>query len=141
MDMRTKTLLIAVALAFAGGIGAAIGWRLPGEAMAVLVGVAAGVGASIPTSLLIVWVTTRQLRAQIEGLSEPERESARAAAPAALPATSPAGTWGQPPVIVVQPAAQAAPGPQWGGGYFPAHAPVAPRREFSVIGDENNWDE
>ncbi len=126
--MRTRWLLVGFSLIFVVTLALVVGWRLSSEAMAVLVGVAAGVFASIPTSLLVVWVTMRQMRG--------EREAQTAAAPA-MPQS--------PPVVVVTPGApQMAPGhagPAWSSAYGPAYSalpaiPAAPPRRFSVIGGD-----
>jgi hypothetical protein len=130
--MRARVLLFILSLTFAGVLAAVVGWRLTSEAMAVLVGVAAGVFASIPTSLLVVWVTTRQLRAERETWRDGVQ---RAAPPAPVERAGP-------PVIVLAPpgASGAQPAPGWPGSYLPPAAhPV--RREFSVIGGDSGWDD
>ena len=127
--MRARWVLALVSLAFVGTLAVVVGWRLTSEAMAVLVGVAAGVLASIPTSLIIVWVTTRQLRAERE--AQDARLVARPAAASLAPPSAP-------PVIVVSPPAAQA--PQWSNTFLPPAA-VAPPRRFNVIGGDDGWGE
>jgi hypothetical protein len=125
--MKVRYMVLLVGLAFAVTLAVIVGQRLSAEAMAVVVGVVAGVASSIPTSLIVVWVTTRTLNAR--SAIEAER---RVAAPP--PAAAP-----EPRVVVLtQPAA---PQPQAWSPYLqtpymplPAY-PVEPRR-FTVIGGE-----
>jgi hypothetical protein len=124
--MRAKVLLWIAAVAFAVTLAVIVGWRMSSEARAVLVGVAAGVLASIPTSLIVVWVTTRQWRAEREG-------QARAQAMPVQPQ--------MPVVVVAPPAAPSLAGPaSWAQSYVP-QLPAAPRRQFTVIGQDTAWED
>ena len=103
-------------IAIAAGI--AIVQRMSNEAVAVLAGALCGVGASIPTSLLIVWITTR------------ERESRRRR-------EQPYATGVQIPPIILQPPAQPPPPNPY------LHQPTrgstlthGQPRDFQVVGDE-----
>lgn len=55
-----KGLFVLVLLGFVVSLAIVLGTRLPIDAVTVIVGVGCGVLASIPTSLLIVAVTTRR---------------------------------------------------------------------------------
>ncbi len=57
--MKLSHIAAAALTAFAATLAVMVGQRLSSEAMAVVVGVIAGVGASIPTSLIVVWMATR----------------------------------------------------------------------------------
>jgi hypothetical protein len=96
--MKAKTIILIGLMASSVALAIVVGQRLSAEAMAVIVGVIAGVAASIPTSLIIVWLATRQ--------SAVERPAAMPPAPAPE-RTVPAG---QPRLVVIQPPAQPAPG-------------------------------
>jgi len=106
---RLRLFASIVGVAFTVTLAVVVGQRLSDQAMAVLAGTACGVGASIPTSILIIWAMRRQQRAQ---------------QPQAPPLPN-----AYPPVVVVQPPAQASlPGPQ---GYLNL-PPV--RRKFTIVG-------
>lgn len=124
--MRVKALFWLIGTAFSITLAAIIGWRLSSEAMAVLVGVAAGVLASIPTSLIVVWVTTRHWRAEREMQVRVQAQ--------------PAAQGPQMPVVVVAPPTMTSTGmPGWGQSYAP-QLPAPPRRQFTVIGQDPLWD-
>lgn len=127
--MRAKALLWIAAVAFAVTLAVIVGWRMSSEAMAVLVGVAAGVLASIPTSLIVVWVTTRQWRAERDAREGQARTQSMSAQP-------------QMPVVVISPpAAPSLAGPaSWAQSYAP-QLPAAPRRQFTVIGQDTAWED
>lgn len=55
-----RNLFVIVLLAFVVSLALVLGSRLPIDALTVIVGVGCGVLASIPTSLLIVAVTSRR---------------------------------------------------------------------------------
>jgi hypothetical protein len=57
--MRRSSLVYACLLTFTVVLALIIGWRLPAEARALVLGVLAGVAASIPTSLLVAWLAMR----------------------------------------------------------------------------------
>ncbi len=59
--MKIRWIATLLGLAFVVTLAVIVGLRLSAEAMAVTVGVIAGVAASIPTSLIVVWLTTRHL--------------------------------------------------------------------------------
>ncbi len=58
-QMRIRSAVMLMGVAFAVTLAAVIGLRLSAEAMAVIVGVVAGVAASIPGSLMVTWLATR----------------------------------------------------------------------------------
>jgi len=104
-----------------------IGQRLSSEAMAVLLGVVTGIVSSVPTSLLIVWIATRNIAKRID-------EVAQMVTPPAAPAPSPKEE-PMPRVILMQ---QPAPvmnayAPQQGWAQAAA-SPMSPPRRFTVIG-------
>jgi predicted dienelactone hydrolase len=117
--MRVKGFLWVIAVAFAVTLAVIVGWRLSSEAMAVLVGVAAG--------LLVVWVTTRQWRAEREGR---EQRQAQAVSQPQMPV-----------VVVAPPAAPSLAGPAAWAQSYPPQLPAAPRRQFTVIGQDAAWED
>ncbi len=127
--MRIQRLVIVFTVAFAITLALVVGQRLSTEAMAVMVGVVAGVAASIPTSLIVVWIARRALRAPPSDgpspetrLEFPERDTKIIVVPAPA-ATYPAGNsylpWRVPPA---------------------QYAPAAPPRQFTIIGGEASED-
>lgn len=145
MDKGRGLLWTFLGLAFVVTLAIVVGQRLSAEAMAVVIGVIAGVAASIPTSLIVVWVTSRA------HLSHSQTVTVRAAAqPASEP--PPAAQRGPEPrepriVVMAPPAYQNYPtypaGPHSLNGYgqqqgyapsqYPAPAMLPPRR-FTVVG-------
>jgi hypothetical protein len=112
-----KTIVILVLLVFAVGLAVVAGSRLPVDAVTVIIGVGCGVLASIPTSALMVAVTTHRANRYDQ------------------PRTS----HGYPPVVVVNsPAGNAHAGQRWpvSGGAWDTLPPPAPR-QFHVIGQEH----
>jgi hypothetical protein len=97
-------------VAFAVTLAVIIGKRMSADAMAVVIGVACGVLASIPTSLLILAVTSRR----------EEREVRRRA--------------DYPPVVIVNPANNQ---PRYLQPSFPTPLIQPQERQFRVIGDED----
>lgn len=134
--MKGRWSWLACGLAFAVTLAIVVGQRLSAEAMAVVIGVIAGVAASIPTSLLVVWFTTRTgvtTRTIVEMPAPRERE--RAAEPP------------EPRIVVMAPPPPASAGAyQNYGGYVPqayanqgmapgyALPPALPARRFTVVG-------
>ena len=55
-----KKLVAVILVAFAVTLAVVVGNRMSTDAMAVVIGIVCGVGASIPTSLLIMAVTSRR---------------------------------------------------------------------------------
>jgi hypothetical protein len=56
---------------FAASVGVVIGYRLSGEAMAVVVGIVCGILATVPMVVVLVWtlrVREKQVEAQLRGL-------------------------------------------------------------------------
>lgn len=131
--MNWRHFLYLCLLAFVVTLALIIGWRLSGQAMAVIVGVVAGVAASIPTSLVVAWVMLQGhsvLRAQ----------------------ASPAAPTVQPQVIIVHPtppatpAHAAAPQSQRSLTVLPAYAAPEPTalnglalgpRHFTLLGEDH----
>lgn len=109
-----KKLVALILVAFAVTLAVIIGNRMSTDAMAVVIGIVCGVGASIPTSLLIMTVTSRR---------ETKEERARP---------------GFPPVVIVNPGNQ---GGQVSNYHQPPSLPPAPGqtgpRQFRVIGQED----
>jgi hypothetical protein len=140
--MKYKTVILIGLVASSVALAIVVGQQLSAEAMAVIVGVVAGVAASIPTSLIIVWLATRQPLTAAQPVPAPVQ--AERPEPAA-----------QPRLVVIQPPAQpqvpayaygypqaynARPQPDM-QSFLPAYAaahPYAPppRRTFTVIGGE-----
>jgi hypothetical protein len=144
MDKGRGLVWTFLGLAFVVTLAIVVGRRLSAEAMAVVIGVIAGVAASIPTSLIVVWVTSRA------HLSHAQPVIMRTAAqPANEPSPAPRGPEPREPRIVVMapPAYQNYPtypvGPHSLNGYgqqqgyapsqYPAPAMLPPRR-FTVVG-------
>lgn len=109
-----KKLVALILIAFAVTLAVVIGNRMSTDAMAVVIGIVCGVGASIPTSLLIMAVTSRR---------EAKEERGQAAFP---------------PVVIVNPGHQVG---QWPNYYPPPTLPPALSqsgpRQFRVIGQED----
>jgi hypothetical protein len=58
--MRGRTFLWWIlGLVFAVTLAVVVGQRLSAQAMAIVIGIIAGIAASIPTSLVVVWLTSR----------------------------------------------------------------------------------
>lgn len=128
--MKVRWIISLSLTAFAVALAVVVGERLTSEAMAVIVGVIAGVAASIPTSLIVVWVATRNL---------PERPT-----PVEARRDPGAGPAPEPRVVVVA-APQAAPQPTLNPYHLPHAPPLAAPRQFTVIGgsslDESDWED
>jgi hypothetical protein len=109
-----KKLIALVLIAFAVALAVVIGNRMSTDAMAVVIGIVCGVGASIPTSLLIMAVTSR-------------RETREERGQANLP-----------PVVIVNPGNQGGQAPSY---YQPPNLPPAlsqgSPRQFRVIGQDD----
>ncbi len=111
-----RSLAKLLVMAFAGGFGVALAYRMTPEAMAVVVGVVFGVLATIPVGLIMVAVARRQR----------DEPSVRLQQPAT------------PPVVVIQPPVSAPQG-RAGGYWLPEVLPPlypGPERDFRIIGDE-----
>ena len=115
-------------IAFGITLAIIIGQRLSSEAMAVLLGVVTGIVSSVPTSLLIVWIATRNISKRID-------EVAQAMTPPAAPAPTPKEDQMPRVILMQQPAAPAmnAYVPQQGWAQAAA-SPMSPPRRFTVIG-------
>lgn len=103
-----KTISIIAAAAFAITLAVLIGDRLSTEAMGVLAGAVCGVGAAIPTSLLIIAVTTRRRQSETTQAPQPQYT---------------------PPIVTITPPVQIqsqAPAAAW-------DAPI--QRHFTVVGE------
>lgn len=124
-------------VAFGITLAIIIGQRLSSEAMAVLLGVVTGIVSSIPTSLLIVWLTTRNISKQISALENLAR----------TPTAQPTPKEDPLPRVIVMP--QPAPAPQAGYPVYPsqtgwagaAAAPATPPRRFTVIGETSSMED
>ncbi len=124
--LKLRLILLIAAVAFAVTLAVVVGLRLSDQAMAVVVGVIAGVAASIPTSLIVVWLTTRHLAVLHEARRrepEPEREAS-------------------PQVVILQPTPTAAP-QAFHPGYpvLPAQTVATPSRQFTIIGGDDTLGE
>lgn len=120
--MNARHILVLVLVAFAVTLAVIVGKRLSSEAMAVVVGVIAGVGASIPTSLIIVWVASRNMAPRSAEVTRSRTHEA-------------------PAVVVIQPPLPPASHPTppgyyaSNGGYpIPYSAPAPQPRHFNVLG-------
>jgi len=114
-------------IAFGITLAIIIGQRLSSEAMAVLLGVVTGIVSSVPTSLLIVWIATRNIAKRIDELAHMVTPPA---APAPTPKEEP-----MPRMVLVQPSTVPIV-----NAYAPQHAwaqaaasPVNLPRRFTVI--------
>lgn len=115
-------------IAFGITLAIIIGQRLSSEAMAVLLGVVTGIVSSVPTSLLIVWIATRNIAERIE-------EVAHSVMPPAAPTPTPKEE-PMPRMVLVQPSTVPivnAYAPQQGWAQAAA-SPMSPPRRFTVIG-------
>jgi len=90
-----KKIAFGLAGVFVVAIAAAVAKQLSSEAMAVIVGIVCGIGASIPTSLVMLYLLSRQEQAE-----EREEQQRQTAAPPSAPTVmivNPAGgMMGQP---------------------------------------------
>jgi hypothetical protein len=107
-----KKLMGLVAVAFVITLAVIVGTRMSTEAMAVVIGVVCGVAAGIPTSLLVVAVTSRRTGERVR--AQPRREV--------------------PPVVVIQPGQAGSAYTQV--PYLPPMSPTAGPRSFHVVGEE-----
>ena len=113
-----KKVAIVAVIAFAVSLAVIIGQRMSTDAMAVVIGVGCGVLASIPTSLLILAVSSRHGRQEVRGRRE------------------------YPPVVIVNPG-NSQPGylQRFDGlttrPALPAQLMQGQQRQFRVIGDED----
>lgn len=131
--MRGRTVLWwLLGVVFAVTLAVVVGQRLSAQAMAIVIGIIAGIAASIPTSLVVVWVTSR-LALPREMYAAPRRPEPR-----------------ERPIVVMQappaPNYAAAPGyaaPANGGQYaaqgfssggYGGQPQVLPPRRFTVVG-------
>ena len=124
-----KRLIVLLCMVFATALAIVIGNRMSADAMAVVTGVACGVLASIPTSLLIIWATSRRNRDE-SWHAERGRQS-RSMAP-------------YPPVVVVNPGNGSSQ-----SGAFQPFSPYAfdertqipaGHRQFRIMGEEDHSD-
>ena len=110
-----KKLIALILIAFVVTLAVVVGNRMSTDAMAVVIGIVCGVGASIPTSLLIMAVTSRR---------EIKEERGQASFP---------------PVVIVNPGNQGGQAPNY---YQPPALPPAlsqgAPRQFRVIGQEDS---
>jgi hypothetical protein len=120
--MRIRIVVFLMAMIFAVVLAVIIGQRLSAQAMTVAVGVVAGVAASIPTSLFMVWVTSRALQ---------DRR-----APVEMPRPAP-----EPRVVMMAPPSGYATAPQYAVNPYAAQMPAGYAlqpppmpRNFQVIG-------
>jgi hypothetical protein len=107
-----KKVAIVAVIAFAITLAVIIGKRMSTDAMAVVIGVACGVVASIPTSLLILAVSNRHERRQVQRQGD------------------------YPPVVIVNPGGSQ---PRYLQAPFPIPPMQAQERQFNVIGDEDDF--
>lgn len=146
--MRGRTVLWwLLGVVFAVTLAVVVGQRLSAQAMAIVIGILAGVAASIPTSLVVVWVTSR-LALPREVYDAPRRPEPRERpivvmqAPPAPPGyTAAQGYASSSPGYAAPNAAggqYAAPGyaaPQgFNSGGFGGQPQVLPPRRFTVVG-------
>ncbi len=119
-----KRVLILLGAIFVVALAIVVGSRMSSDAMAVVVGVTCGVVASIPTSLLIIWATSRR---DVE-LDAGGRRYA------------PMGMGNQfPPVVVVNPGGSTVNRPDYGARglypYDPQEMYLPAPRGFKVVGE------
>jgi hypothetical protein len=109
-----KKLIALILIAFAVTLAVVVGNRMSTDAMAVVIGIICGVGASIPTSLLIMAVSSRR---------EAKEERGQA---------------NFPPVVIVNPGNQGgqAPNPYQSPALPPGVSQGGPR-QFKVIGQKD----
>lgn len=106
-----KRGLLLIGVAFAVTLAIVFGARVSADALAVIIGMILGVVASIPTTLVVVFLLTRQRQAADRG----------------LPQTSQ-----QPPVVIVNAPDRATLSPP---PALPAPYPADPARKWTVVGD------
>jgi hypothetical protein len=106
-----KRGLLLIGITFAVTLAVVFGARVSADALAVIIGVLLGVVASIPTTVLVVFVLTRQRQGADRGLPQ---------------------TAQQPPVIIVNaPDRTSLPSPP----ALPAPYSADPTRKWTVVGD------
>ncbi len=114
-EIKVKRVATLLGLAAVIILGVMVGKRLSSDAIGVLIGVAAGVGASIPTALLLMAVTRRREEERVPDYYEDRRLAS-------------------PPVIVVAPGSVPQVMSQYPGAYPQQLPPVSGRRQFRVMG-------
>ena len=124
-----KTIVVFLCTVFAIALAVIVGNRMSADAMAVITGVACGVLASIPTSLLIIWATSRRERG--EDWHNERVLRSRSMVP-------------YPPVVVVNPGngtGQRGVFPSFSPYAFdePAQFPASPRH-FRIMGEDDTSD-
>lgn len=58
--MSIKQGLLFITLAFVISLTLVVGWRVSTDALAVIIGVVLGIVASVPTTILLLFILTRQ---------------------------------------------------------------------------------
>ena len=112
--MHVKQSGVALGFVLVGTLAVVLAKELSTEAMAVIIGIVCRIAAGIPTSVLLLVVSTRRERLKIEGA---ERQEARR---------------NYPPVVVIQGG-----GPQ--AGYWPAPEPRPMLNgQFQVVGQDGS---
>jgi hypothetical protein len=126
--MRGRTILAwMLGLVFVVTLAVVVGQRLSAQAMAVVIGILAGIAASIPTSLFVVWVTSR-LALPRGGYDAPPRPEPRERpivvmqAPPPAPAYRPGNGYGAPNAD------------GYNNGSYSGQPQVLPPRRFTVVG-------
>jgi hypothetical protein len=123
-----------LALAFVVTLGVVVGTRMSSDAIAVLVGVIAGVAASIPCALLLMAVTRRPGKRELERYDSQQYEDRRQNDWRYSERMDPRR--GVPPVVIVTPG-QAAPQPlPYAPSFIYPPAPAQSQRQFRVMGYE-----
>lgn len=131
--MRGRTLLWWVlGLVFAVTLAVVVGQRLSAQAMAIVIGIIAGIAASIPTSLVVVWLTSRLAlpRGAFEAPPAAPRERpivVMQAPPAPAYASAPSNTGQYAPPGYASP-------PGYANGGYGGQPQVLPPRRFTVVG-------
>jgi len=139
--MRGRTVLWwLLGVVFAVTLAVVVGQRLSAQAMAIVIGILAGVAASIPTSLVVVWVTSR-LALPREVYDAPRRPEPRERPIVVMQAPPAPPNYGAAPGYAAPNAAggqYAAPGyaapPGFSSGGFGGQPQVLPPRRFTVVG-------
>lgn len=130
-----KKFFIVAVLLFCAALGWGVGQRLSSDALSMAIGVIFGILAGIPAALLVMAATRRSERS-------PETQRRTEGVPG--------GNSYQPPVIVVSPPMGGYPGgygqpaPKEVHGYLPATPSFVDghgRREFRVVGSEEEWED
>jgi len=129
-----RQVVALLALGFVVTLGVVVGTRMSSDAIAVLVGVIAGVAASIPCALLLMAVTGRTERRELERYDSQQDEDRRHNDWRYSERMDP--RHGVPPVVIVTPGQAVPQQLPYAAPFSYPPAPSQSQRHFRVMGYE-----